>query len=312
MPLLVYELTTAQGHHADPASPLHSLWLEGRAMRDALAADFAAGVVTPAELPHFRELALAANRVVVIAPELGGELASTVAQVRDWGANCWNCSAETLALASDKLALAEHWRRRGVPTPEVLPAPASGADWPAFACVGKPRDGAGSSATALVRSPADWQVLRARAGAEGIDPATLILTRHHPGTAASVAFLADDARLLTLPPGEQHVTADGCFAYTGGTIPLPAPLAARAEALAARALSGIGGLLGWVGVDLILADDPSGRNDAALEINPRLTTSYLGYRKLCAGNLAEAWARWERGGAGPRWRSGRVSFTPSG
>jgi hypothetical protein len=41
-----------------------------------------------------------------------------------------------------------------------------------------------------------------------------------------------------------------------------------------------------VGIDLILGADPEGRDDVALEINPRFTTSYLGLRAACLGNLA--------------------------
>ena len=45
---------------------------------------------------------------------------------------------------------------------------------------------------------------------------------------------------------------------------------------------------GYVGVDLVLGDDESGAGDAVIEINPRLTTSYVGLRKLVRENLAAA------------------------
>ncbi|MEK6238481.1 MAG: ATP-grasp domain-containing protein [Planctomycetales bacterium] len=43
---------------------------------------------------------------------------------------------------------------------------------------------------------------------------------------------------------------------------------------------------GYCGVDVILADDPA--NDVVVEVNPRLTTSYVGLRSLCRANLAKA------------------------
>jgi hypothetical protein len=45
---------------------------------------------------------------------------------------------------------------------------------------------------------------------------------------------------------------------------------------------------GYVGVDLILGNDPAGGADRVLEINPRLTTSYVGLRAAAKTNLAEA------------------------
>jgi predicted ATP-grasp superfamily ATP-dependent carboligase len=42
------------------------------------------------------------------------------------------------------------------------------------------------------------------------------------------------------------------------------------------------GLAGFVGVDLVLADG----GPVVVEINPRLTTAYLGLRRACAANVA--------------------------
>ena len=45
--------------------------------------------------------------------------------------------------------------------------------------------------------------------------------------------------------------------------------------------------VGYVGIDMILGPDGP-ESDVVLELNPRLTTSYLGLRQLARGNLAEA------------------------
>ncbi|MEY4189658.1 MAG: hypothetical protein RIR17_394, partial [Planctomycetota bacterium] len=53
----------------------------------------------------------------------------------------------------------------------------------------------------------------------------------------------------------------------------------------------------WVGVDLILGHNENGEEDYVLEINPRLTTSYLGARKgLPNNNLAKLWLNMEEKG----------------
>jgi hypothetical protein len=55
-------------------------------------------------------------------------------------------------------------------------------------------------------------------------------------------------------------------------------------ALAQSALALLPGLQGYVGVDLVL----SGSDAWLIEINPRLTTSYIGLRQLIQLNLAQA------------------------
>ena len=69
--------------------------------------------------------------------------------------------------------------------------------------------------------------------------------------------------------------------YLGGLTPLPLLEQALAEALkAVKALKP--GLKGYVGVDLILAKEEAW----VVEVNPRLTTSYLGLRKILKANPA--------------------------
>jgi predicted ATP-grasp superfamily ATP-dependent carboligase len=78
--------------------------------------------------------------------------------------------------------------------------------------------------------------------------------------------------------------------------------------LAERAVECVEGLHGWFGVDLILGDATDGNGDAAIEINPRLTTSYLGLRRLARFNLAEALLAAATGSPMPPWMWGNDSI----
>jgi len=49
--------------------------------------------------------------------------------------------------------------------------------------------------------------------------------------------------------------------------------------------------VGYVGIDLVLGRDPNGSEDFVIEVNPRLTTSYVGLRAAAQGNLADAMVR---------------------
>ena len=145
------------------------------------------------------------------------------------------------------------------------------------------------------------------------------LERYMPGLAASVAFLCGPACRVPLAPCKQRISEDGRLRYQGGELPLAAGLGERAVALADRALAALPAARGYVGVDLVLGRDPGGTEDFIVEVNPRLTTSYVGLRAAAKSNLAEAMIRIAEGNASPvdfLTRSlefdalGNVSFLP--
>ena len=142
----------------------------------------------------------------------------------------------------------------------------------------------------------------------------MILQEFVGGRAASVAFLCGPAGNVPLVPVFQLLSDDGRFKFLGGELPIPSDLAERAVKLAKRAVDCVPGLLGYVGVDLVLGDAADGKRDFAIEINPRLTTSYVGLRALAEFNIAEAMLQAAAGKlAEPlKWKPGRVRFTPEG
>jgi predicted ATP-grasp superfamily ATP-dependent carboligase len=105
---------------------------------------------------------------------------------------------------------------------------------------------------------------------------------------ASVAFLCGPGVACPLAPCEQRLSHDGRFTYLGGRLPLAPELADRAVGLGRRALGALPSALGYVGIDLVLGADPAGAADYVIEVNPRLTTSYVGLRAASQSNLAAA------------------------
>ncbi len=261
------------------------------------------------EVDVFRELARRTDATLVIAPEFDGLLAERCRWVEEEGRLLLGPTAAAARLAGDKLLLGRLLAARGVPTPACVTVEAAGG----LAALGeppfvlKPRDGAGAQATFLVRSEAELASAIGEARREGWR-GELIAQPFVPGTAASAAFLLGPGVEAPLPPAAQHLS-EGRFRYLGGALPLPPDLAARASALALRAVRATPGLAGYVGVDLVLG----AAGDAVIEINPRLTTSYVGLRALALDNLAEAMLRAARGEAVRlRWRPGRVAFAADG
>jgi len=256
----------------------------------------------------FRRLAAAADRTLVVAPECDDVLPERLRWLEEAGGRSLGSTVGAARLAGDKLRLAGQLRERGVPTPFTVVWP---TEPPSYPTVCKPRHGAGSQATFLVRDEDELRRAAEQARAEGWD-GDLIVQPFVPGEPASVAFLIGPARRLALPAVSQRLTADGRFHYRGGRLPLTPESAERAAALAARAVDAVEGLRGYVGVDVVLG--PTADGDSVMEINPRMTTSYVGLRALARFNLAGALLAVAEELAPPSWDWGteQACFTADG
>jgi predicted ATP-grasp superfamily ATP-dependent carboligase len=107
------------------------------------------------------------------------------------------------------------------------------------------------------------------------------------GTAASLCVFSTGKKALAVTLNKQFVTLeppDGKSRYSGGAVPFLHNLEEEASETAQRAVEIVGGLKGYVGVDVVLTKD----GPVVMEINPRLTTSYIGLRKVAASNPAQA------------------------
>ena len=254
-----------------------------------------------AEERTFRALAANADFSLIIAPEFDDLLAQRCRWVEEEGCPLLGPSSSAVRLTGDKRMLYRHWVDRQVPTPYVLDPP---DEYSPVAvptpCVCKPRWGAGSQATFLLRNSVDLIAILSYLRTDGWSGETILQT-YAPGLPVSVAFLAGPGRLLALPATEQHLSSDGRFRYLGGRLPLARHLDKRARRLAERAVNTVEGLRGFFGVDLVLGEADDGSLDVALEINPRLTTSYVGLRRLARFNLAEALLAIATGSPPPIW-----------
>ena len=304
MRVFVYECVSAGGLGSDvPAS----LRREGRAMLDAAVEDFQqlpdAEVVMVTRVDQFHETAARCDWTLVIAPEFDNLLRDLSQIVLDVGGRLLGSLPDAIELTGDKLATARVWQRRGVahPRTDTLNAVRFLPPW-----VVKPRHGAGSQATFLIRDAADWEHTLQAARQEW-PRGELLWQLYIAGQAASVALLIGPKQTIALLPARQHLSSDGRFRYEGGSLPLPKPLADRAVRVALEAVKGIEGLHGYVGVDMVLGENDV---DYAIEINPRLTTSYIGLRQLCRQNLAELMVHCIRGEKieAPTWKAGKVQI----
>jgi hypothetical protein len=228
------------------------------------------------------------DAVLIMAPESDGILAHRVKQLNETGAENLNCSVEAITLAGDKYQTFLYLNRMDIPTPAtMLLGDFLKAGQLTFPLVLKPRYGAGTSDTFYIN---DIGFLKNKASSI-LDLDQWIVQELKQGLPASYCFFVHKGQCTPIISSFQNMEClDLQFGYQGGSLPLPLDFEYRALILAQKTLLDFGGLNGWVGVDLILGQDTKGIKDFVFEINPRLTTSYLGARHHLLINPASLWA----------------------
>ena len=336
MRIFIYEYTCSQPKTQDLASS--ALRAEGWAMLSSILADFNAvsgiGTTTlvasdissqliPGECHHvdpanesdqFLELAAKADHTLVIAPEFDDILFTRCRCVEEAGGRLLGPNSQAVKLTADKLRTAEILTACGIRTPTTaIVGDDFEPDCFRIPSVCKPRYGAGSQSIFQVNTLSELSQCVAQSRWQGW-AGDLVIQPLIPGKSASIAILLGPRQVLPLAPAEQSLSDDGRFHYLGGKVPLSHHYADRAANLASQAVIAFPGLAGYVGVDLVLGENPDGSDDYVIEINPRLTTSYIGLRRLAKSNLASAMLDIVRGIAVDAicWNDGEVAFDANG
>ena len=234
--------------------------------------------VTIAEPSSFEELAIEVARrsdcVLVIAPETDAILEQHYDLVSRTNARWCGVNVEAIRLCADKLQTYERLKNAGVPT--IATSLFSGQN-PGYPFVVKPRFGAGCESTFVYRTEEDsTSVVRSD---------NLIVQPFVVGQTFSVAAVKTNADWVVLPPVRQHIEGARELQYVGGSLEIPGEQTEAIEAVVLETLQAVEARQGWLGIDFI-RDDPGAIR--VVDINPRLTTSYAGYRTATQANLAES------------------------
>ena len=245
--------------------------------------------VVPIRASSYREdLAAVARRcgaALVVAPETGGALERTTRLMEAVDVLVVGSPSWVVAAAADKARCPDRLATAGVACPRTVLTTPRGAVEDArhvgYPLVMKPRFGAGCERVALA---ADEDELDAALTAFGRrDEREVVLQEYVRGEAVSVSLLASDDGVLPLGVNTQDVRPGVPFEYRGGAAGVDHPRGKGIVAAARVAVGALPGLRGHVGVDLVVAPDRC----VVIEVNPRLTTSYVGLRRALRANLAE-------------------------
>lgn len=316
----MYEYLTGGG--IDPAqsgasslADLSALIVEGRVMRDSIAADLEAlGDAVQVSVARSRFEAAEPGRRECVARD-GEAMTAFVARVARehdyaWivtpecdgllmrmhdavGSARWlGCAKEAIRIASSKSATATLLAAHGIPaTPAVEPG-AAPAD-PHGRWVVKPDDGAGGLDTFVFdrfEHACDEYDARAAAGRNPVlqqwvdgEPLSLSLACGGAGCAKLLSINRQRIGLSTPDVAARRPAVVEFDSVDVAQIPLASEQGRVLSDLAQRIVAALPGLRGYVGVDLVWHPQ---RGPVVIEINPRLTVAYAGLSAALGFNVA--------------------------
>ena len=256
---------------------------------------------------------------MVIAPECGGTLVSLLQQLQTgpWqSVPNLNVSWTLAEIFTDKFRTFQWLQRYGVPTPvtKAISVAEYNELWHSRGCqhlfpdgqamplneglgILKPRDGVGCDGVSLIQGASDeFSATAEESTAEKTSAETSaserpwLIQEYIPGVPCSIGLIGrrGPGPATILPPALQNLRLqNGHPVYCGGRIPCDSDLQNAILPLAEKLASAVGEFSGYLGVDIVVRRASSGELLATvIELNPRLCTSYVGYRRATDRNLA--------------------------
>jgi tyramine---L-glutamate ligase len=223
------------------------------------------------------------DAVLPIAPESDGLLAEIQASVLRAGKRLLGCCPTATQVAASKTLTMKSLAAAGlttVPTTWLREWQPDTFKAPALIC--KPDDGAGCSDILYFESAAalhSWK----RNTPEKIWR-NRIVQPYLRGIAASLCLLCADGKAQLVSGNYQHLQLEaGTLRVTQLTVNgVESQQHVTLQAIADIIVQALPGLWGFIGVDLLLGPNPP----VVVEINPRLTASYVGLREVYAESPA--------------------------
>jgi predicted ATP-grasp superfamily ATP-dependent carboligase len=258
-------------------------------------ADEIISVSTSEELEwKLRKLSSAVDAVYVIAPESSHVLEKLVENIESSGGTSLNCQIDAIKRVSNKMTTYEALEKRGLKVPETVLLNIQEkirnigrlAKELGYPLIFKPLDGVSCSGLSVVNDEGSIAPAVKKVVHESLSK-QFIVQKLIRGKGASACVISNGEKALAITLNKQLVTLaapDGESRYHGGVVPFDHGLEEEALKTVRRVVESIKGLRGYVGVDMVLARE----GVVVMEVNPRLTTSYIGLRKVTGFNPAKA------------------------
>ena len=260
-----------------------------------LEADNIVTVSSPEEFcMQVKELSGVVDAVYVIAPEFNRILEKLVETIATSGGLSLNCEVDAIKRSSNKITIYETVKRIGLKSPETVTLNIhekignirriiKELEYP---LIFKPLDCVGCGGLSIVKDVEDIEDAVKKVAKESTDD-FFIAQNLVKGKAVSVNVISTGDKTLPVTLNRQFVKLeppDKQSGYIGGCVPFDHKLKKKALNAAERVVEAIKGLKGYVGVDMVLTEE----EPIIIEVNPRLTTSYIGLNRAINFNPAEA------------------------
>ncbi len=288
MNLFIFEHITGGG--ALNQSPPNSLVVEGQLMLDAVISDFCifehisiktiqeskykritanADTIWVTTQSEFKEswnnLLFDCDGVLIIAPESNNTLLNLCLEVSTKRIGSFNCLPEAIKLSGDKYQTYKALRNAKIP---VIPTYRTLEELPndIEQIVLKPRDGVGCESTHIFENinHIDHSILSSN---------NFILQPFIHGDTVSVSAVALESEIKVLACNRQIMqNKDNLLKLSGCEVGIQTDSFGELEKITNNIAAAVPGLRGYIGIDFILSE----KGPCVVEINPRLTTSYIG------------------------------------
>ncbi|PCJ32405.1 MAG: hypothetical protein COA90_03140 [Gammaproteobacteria bacterium] len=228
-----------------------------------------------------------ADFILLIAPETNNILSNLQRDLHDAKATVLGCKIQATALCSDKYHCYKTLISSSINTPETLMA----SDFSATSFdadngyIVKPYDGAGCIDTQSITNKHNLLYWLANSEPDILNP--LIIQAKKLGESLSLSLLYSEQDVVVLAINQQHIKQQqGEIHFTGSTVNADISnifSLSQAYTLAMEVHQAIAGLWGLVGIDIIVNDSEV----SVIDINPRVTSSYIGLHQSIGLNPAE-------------------------
>ena len=258
-------------------------------------ADFTVPITYPQEPKKFiTNISKSIDAIYIIAPETGQILQSFVELAEKSGKFSLNCESSAIAKVADKAELYKTLAKDGFQTPKTIILSRKDSANKVkelikgkikFPIVIKPVDGIGCGGLSNVKEETLIGKAIAKVKAESASK-HFIAQEYVQGKSTSVSLLSNGKKAFALSLNQQNVTLSepsGVSSYDGGVVPFDHFRKHQAFNLAQKVVESIHGLRGYVGVDLVFDE----KRIFVVDVNPRLTTSFVGLREVAGFNVAQ-------------------------
>ena len=241
-----------------------------------------------------KELSNRVNAVYIIAPESEQVLEKLVETTESSGGTSLNCKIEAIKQVSNKMTTYEVLKKKGIPVPETLLLNIH--EKPenikrlikelGYPLVLKPLDGVSCSGLSLIKDKNGIARAIKKIGQKSMSE-QFIAQKLIIGKAASACVISTGDKALAVTLNKQLIilsSPDDESEYYGGFVPFEHKFKKETLRVVEKTVEGIMGLKGYVGVDMVLTKE----GPVVMEVNPRLTTSYIGLKRSVNFNPAQA------------------------